>query len=104
MASDLSKLIADDLFEDGAMKRSAKRLVLEMPGESFRGSGWSKLPLADRIDRALQEVREVLAGTRTDYYDDHPCWCQVEVRRGTDIQHTDICQRARALSERLEVK
>lgn len=84
-ASEFAKSIADDLFSDGATKKSAKHIILGM---------------ADRFDVQLQEVREVLVGLQQrvlleDNNDAGPCWCDY------DQGHEYACQRARALYRRL---
>ena len=55
------------------------------------------------IDAELQEVREVLEAIQTNRYGDG-CWCDVEVRRGPQNadRHTEACQRARDLMEKLK--
>lgn len=57
----------------------------------------------DTLDAELQEVREVLEGLR-----DGLCWCGVDqppdtIAPAVYIPHSDACQRARALMERLAV-
>jgi hypothetical protein len=49
----------------------------------------------------LQEVREVLDSTSKRRLPDGPCWCKSYL---STLGHTEDCQRARALMEKLEVR
>jgi hypothetical protein len=53
------------------------------------------------IDKELQEVREVLDSTSKRRLPDGPCWCKSYL---STLGHTEDCQRARALMERLNVR
>jgi hypothetical protein len=55
----------------------------------------------DVIDAELQEVREVLRGLST--YTTSPCYC-ARPPLSVDGEHEAVCQRARALMEKLEVR
>jgi hypothetical protein len=57
--------------------------------------------LAGNVDAELAEVREVLDVTRRRASPDGPCWCKSYL---PTLGHTEDCQRARALYERLEIK
>ena len=59
--------------------------------------------IPELLDAELQEVREVLEAIQTNRYGDG-CWCDVEVRRGPQNadRHTEACQRARDLMEKLK--
>lgn len=62
----------------------------------------------DTLDAELQEVREVLEGLATKRYASFTgqyCWCDVPgtATRPEGDTHTEKCQRARQLAERLRV-
>jgi hypothetical protein len=50
------------------------------------------------IDAELSEVREVLDTTKRRLLPDGPCWCRTFM---PTLGHTEDCQRARALYEKL---
>ena len=50
----LAARIVSDLFCEGGTNRKAGRLVLELPGQKFIGSGWCRGAVRDVIERHLK--------------------------------------------------
>jgi hypothetical protein len=98
MASQLSKDVATNLFTNG-FNQAADRLELIKNPETYLG-GWNFLAVASVVDAELAEVREVLESLA---WSSQYCWCPVPVKTETQ-PHSAICQRARALYDKLEVK
>lgn len=54
-AKKLAKIIAEDLFTDGAGEK-AKRLVMEYEGQHLKSGGWSEGPVRGKITQYLMNL------------------------------------------------
>lgn len=99
---------------EGALKMPSE-FAWRIAEQSLNGSGLRpahikalKKETMHIADAELQEVRDVLEGLaiRKDFGDGQPCWCYKTQWDASprDDPHASSCQRARALSDRLEVK
>jgi len=86
MASELAQKISDAVV--GGMK--------------YFGSKNPPYDIPAVVDAELAEVREVLDGLRS--MGSNGCWCVFPVQAQATGKHTEPCQRARALYDKLKVE